>query len=119
MVAGLKGSTYDQKLTEVGLTTLVERRLREDLIVLWKILHGHDDVFYNNWFTFASTDAQQTTRLTSGEFNLRQQRFKTETRRHFFSQRVVEKWNALPETIKCAKSLNAFKNTYDRWRKTI
>ena len=50
MTSGLSGSTYKEKLREVGLTSLEERRKREDMIQVWKILHGHDHVDKNILF---------------------------------------------------------------------
>ena len=40
MTSGLSGSTYEEKLREVGLTSLEERRKKGDMIQVWKILHG-------------------------------------------------------------------------------
>jgi ribonuclease P/MRP protein subunit RPP40 len=40
MVAGLKGKTYQDKLKEVGLTTLEERRDRGDMIQTFRIIQG-------------------------------------------------------------------------------
>ena len=44
MVAGLKGKTYQDKLKEVGLTTLEERRDRGDMIQTFRIIQGLDNV---------------------------------------------------------------------------
>ena len=30
--------------------------------------------------------------------------------------RVEKAWNALPESVKMQRTVNAFKNEYDRWR---
>ena len=43
MTAGLKTGTYQDKLKELGLPSLEERR-RGDMIQTWKILHKYDDV---------------------------------------------------------------------------
>ena len=53
MTSGLSGSTYEEKLREVGLNSLEERRKRGDIIQVWKILHGHDHVDKNKWFSSA------------------------------------------------------------------
>ena len=39
--------------------------------------------------------------------------FRTEVRRHFFTQRVVSLWNSLPQKVIDAKTLNAFKRWLD------
>jgi len=38
--------------------------------------------------------------------------------KHFFSNRVVNRWNKLDQQIVGATSLNAFKNGWDKLRKT-
>ena len=48
MTAGLKPGTYQDKLKELGLPSLEERRRRSDMIQTWKILHQHDDVCEKN-----------------------------------------------------------------------
>ena len=114
MVSGLKGNTYEEKLKEVGLTSLVERRGRGDMIQVWKILHNHDNV-KNCWFKMASESLRET-RLTSSAWNLNLPKTNSDLRRNFFSIRIINRWNALPEHIKSAKSLNLFKNYYDTWQ---
>jgi len=37
-----------------------------------------------------------------------------EVRRHFFSARVVDKWNSLEKRIVEAKSIHSFKAKYDK-----
>ena len=41
--------------------------------------------------------------------------FRTELRRNFFSQRIVEVWNALPQRAVEANSLHTFKKELDRY----
>ena len=50
MVTNLKGKTYHQRLEELGLTTLEERRERGDLIMAYKVITGKDEVNYESWF---------------------------------------------------------------------
>ena len=49
MVVGLKSSTYEGKLKEINLTSSEERRLRGDMIQVWKYMHdkncGKDGLF--------------------------------------------------------------------------
>jgi len=44
MVSGLRTNTYEERLKEIGLTTLEERRHQTDMIQTYKILHGKDRV---------------------------------------------------------------------------
>ena len=40
-----------------------------------------------------------------------------EIRNNFFTVRVTRSWNGLPEEVKSAKSVNAFKTAFDSWKK--
>ena len=113
MTSGLKGGSYEDKLKEVGLQSLENRRLRGDMIQTWKILHNHDDVIESTWFTRVNHIANRTTRLSAGIYNIQLKHANLETRRNFFSLRVTNSWNSLPDSMKEAISLNSFKNLYD------
>jgi len=44
-------------------------------------------------------------------------RWSTTTRQNFFSRRVIDEWNKLPQEVVDAPTINAFKNRLDRrWR---
>ena len=43
-------------------------------------------------------------------------RSKSNIRKYFFSQRVVNEWNKLPENVIEAESINSFKNRYDKYK---
>ena len=51
MVAGIRGRINEQKLMEVGLTTLDKRRIRGDMIQTSRILTGIDQLDASTWFT--------------------------------------------------------------------
>jgi len=50
-----RGLTYGEKLKHLGLTTLETRRLCGDLIEVFKIFKGFDDVKPTNFFIMSST----------------------------------------------------------------
>ena len=50
MISGLSGGSYEEKLAEIGLTTLEQRRKRGDMIQTWKIVHRADNVDRSIWF---------------------------------------------------------------------
>ena len=116
MVAGLRGRTYEQKLEEVGLTTLEDRRTRGDMIQTFRILNGVDRVEPSTWFTLAHERDRvgaANTRHSNDITRTVEGRSKTEVRRNFFSQRVPGQWNSLPVTTRQQPSVIAFKAAYD------
>jgi hypothetical protein len=115
MISGLKGRTYEERLKELGITTLEERRHQSDMVQTFKILHGYDKVNSESLFVRAD-QANIPTRSATGPLNLRHQAARLEVRRNFFSLRVVEEWNRIPSTIKMASSVNSFKNKYKKHR---
>ena len=114
-VSGLESTSYEERLVECGLTTLVERRRRGDMIETWKILHGAENVDKKTWFTMAADVAPRATRVTDHPLNIVKPRWNYEPRSKFYSIRVVEQWNSLPNSVREAKTFNSFKNLYDEW----
>ena len=114
MTSGFHSTLYLDKLKEVNMTTLEERRIREDLIQTWKILHKHDNVKEGIWFTRSVDTAQRETRFTTCNMNLNSKQCNLDIRKNFFSLRVIKRWNSLPIDIKNATSLISFKNMYDK-----
>ena len=109
-VSGLKGTTYEEKLTELGMDTLEQRRRDQDLIQTFKIIRGLDDVSVGTWFSLIPEDRERRTRAVEGGLNIRAEVSRLELRRNFFSQRVAEAWNQLPLSTKNAATLTEFKN---------
>ena len=50
MVSNMKGKTYAERLLEANMTTLEARSVRGDLIQMFKIMTGKDDVSPSVWF---------------------------------------------------------------------
>lgn len=127
-LSNVRGSTYEEKLVDVGLTTLKERRTRGDLIEAFKTLNGINNVVKEDWFKIAETEASRpSTRSNTnieGEseesrpYVLERERARTDLRNNSFRFRIQRLWNDLPDNVRKAKSTNAFKNAYDSWTQT-
>ena len=115
MVSGLEGKTYEERLKECGLTTLEDRRKRGDMIEVFKILHGLEDVESSTWFRMTMEEASHNTRMAGHPLNINKPRCNLDLRKHFFSVRCCDSWNNLPNNIRECKTLISFKNAYDRW----
>ena len=122
MVTNFKEKTYEEKLAEAGMVTLEERRRRGDLIQAYRVLNGVDDVDHSLWFTMArhreDGPAAEATRQSAGFMNVKRSEGRNEgmIRKNFWSKRVTDPWNNLPDEVKQAETLNAFKNGIDNLR---
>ena len=119
MVTNFKGRTYEEQLAEAGMVTLEERRRRGDLIQVYRVMNGVDNVDPGIWFNMAEVrTGASATRQTRGFMNVQGSHWTRgegglEIRKNFWSQRVTDQWNSLPNEVKEAESLNNFKNGLD------
>ena len=104
---------YEDRLKVTGLTTLEDRRDRGDLIEAFKILKGLNKVDYKQFFTLDSNS-----RTRGNKYKLVKSRSRLDIRKYFFSQRVVNSWNKLPDSVVDAVSVDSFKNRYDSYIKS-
>ena len=92
MITNISGS-YEQRLAQLGLTTLEENRQRGDMVEMFKIVTGKTKVDYSNWFNFAPVrQGAGNTIATTGYLNVEEPpRAGGEVRKNFFSHRA---WNS-------------------------
>ena len=112
MTTGLRGGSYIDKLREVKMLTLAERRERGDMLETWKILSSESQSFLHRADDFSVRE----TRGTASRALVKDSRNHLDIRRNFFTNRVVNPWNALPASVKNCESLDAFKLAYDRFK---
>ena len=55
MISGLKSEDYEDRLKELGLTSLEERRHRADKALVHSVMHGHSDINVDDWFQKADS----------------------------------------------------------------
>jgi hypothetical protein len=118
MVSGLKSDNYEERLRELGMATLEERRHQIDMQQTHKILHGVDRVKKETWFTMAG-DGQRMTRQATNPWNIRPQPARLDIRKNFFSNRVISGWNAIPQAIQEKQKPRDFKMAYKKHRATV
>ena len=93
-----------------GLISLENRRLRTDLLEVFKIMKGFVKV--NPAAHFSMIDR----RSRGHTLKLEMPRARLDIRKHFFSSRVIDAWNALPGHMVEATSTNMFKAALQRRR---
>jgi ribonuclease P/MRP protein subunit RPP40 len=115
MVSGLKSADYEERLKELGLSTLEERRHQVDMHMVHKILHRYGGLDARTWFESTGV-AALSTRSGADPLNMRVKAARLDIRRQFFSQRVISDRNKIPAEIKGRKSAAGFKAAYRRLR---
>ena len=109
-IKGMSDMTYEERLAKLELPSLEYRRFRGDLIETYKIVHNiYDKDTTSNLFKF---DLDSKTRAHS--YKLEKKRVNGRKYLHFFTNRIINSWNGLPETIVSSNSLNIFKNRIDK-----
>ena len=103
-----KELSYAERLKYLQLPSLKSRRLRNDLIEVFKIYHKYNNVDFDLFFTV------NTNKTRNQEGKLFYNRFNTNIRKNYFSNRIVHHWNNLHSRIKFAPNLNVFKNLLDK-----
>ena len=111
-ISGLKSNTYEERLKELGLPSLHARRQEIDMVQTYKLVNNMDTDNSELWFERA--DSRRVTRNNAVRHNLVPKRDQHEFRRNFFSSRVVEHWNRLPEEVRDAPTVSSFKRLYRR-----
>ncbi|KAG6933171.1 hypothetical protein G0U57_019969 [Chelydra serpentina] len=110
MIRGLERVPYEERLKRLGLFSLEKRRLRGDIIEVYKIMSGVEEVNKEKLFTCSHN------RRTRGHpMKLMGSRFKTNKRKFFFTQRTVNLWNSLPEEVVKARTITGFKRELDKF----
>ena len=109
MISSISNLSYDERLIKTNLITLENRRLRSDIIEVWKIMHGLEGLSPNDLFIMSSTmhDANPTRGHT---FKIFKQHSRLNLRKFFFSHRIVDTWNSLPAEIAECMNINTLKN---------
>ena len=80
---------------------------------VYKILNGRDKV--SRAFELAAAGGRAT-RMAADPLNIKIPMARLDTRKHFFTGRTPNLWNAIPAEIKQARSTASFKHLYKKYR---
>ena len=102
-IVGYAGFAYSVRLSTLNLFSIKGRLLRADMILVWKIMTGLCPCLCD---MFEKVTHGRTRGHSKKIFMLHHS---TEVRSRFFSVRVIDLWNSLPEEVVSAQSVQAFK----------
>ena len=111
LIPEIKDKPYEERLRIIGLTTLEDRRIRGDLIEVFKIMHGFENLERKKFFKLSSEVDSRDTR--GHKYKIWTPRRKSLTRRQFFDIRVINNWNSLPPWVVESGSVLNFKVNLD------
>jgi len=80
-------------------------------IEVYKIVHFISGINFDSFFEYDTND-----RIRGHPTKLRKKRFNTNLREHFFTDRIINIWNALDDRTVTSATLNSFKNGSERIR---
>ena len=108
MINGMGEDEYSVRLSKTKLLSLEMRRLRSDLIEVFKIMHNLEVVKREDFFQLRTATGRRGHSLT-----ILKQHCRLNVRKYFFTHRVVDTWNKLSEDTVNSKTVNSFKNQID------
>ena len=108
MIRGLEYLSYKDRLRELGLFSLEQRRLQGHLRAAFQHLKGTYRKAGEGLFTRVCSD-----RTRGNGSKLKEVRFRLDIRKKFFTMRVVKHWHRLPREAVAAPSLAVFKAKLD------
>ena len=94
LIPRLRNKPYEERLNELNLFSLTKWRLRGDLIEVFKIIKGIENMDMEKYFTI---DTSNITRKNG--YKIVGKRFQTNEAKQFFFNRVVNVWNGLPSNV--------------------
>ena len=104
MISEIRNHSYHQRIQDLDLNSLVQRRLRGQLIEVFK---------YLNRFTCARKlfDYDLNDRTRNNGAKLIVKHFNTSVAQHFYLIKITTTWNALPSEVVSSRTVNSFKNS--------
>ena len=91
LLPNLHNKSYAERLTLISLPSLQYRRLRGNLIFLYKVLNNHFNSDFSDLYTITFTRGHQ--------FKLIKNRARLLCRSNYFFNRITDNWNSLPNYV--------------------
>lgn len=111
IVKEISSLSYEERLKNLGLPTLIYRRERADMVQLFKIMNGFDKAELSIKVVTES--------VTRGhQHKIEKRRYNYKSHMNTFTARSVNPWNSLPTKCIEAKTVNSFKSGLnEEWKR--
>ena len=106
MIPEIRNHNYHQRIQELDLISLVQRRLRWQLIEVFKYLNRCTTASARRLFDY---DLNDRTRNNGAKLILKN--FNTSVAQHFYPIKIKTTWNGLPNEVVTSRTVNSFKNS--------
>jgi hypothetical protein len=104
LISNISHLSYEERLKSLRLDSLAIRRRRNDMLQVYRIIHGIDNINASDFFEFSSDS------ITRGHrYKINKPRVITSQRQNTFSIRIVNDWNSLNNDTVSSESINIFK----------
>ena len=107
MIDGCKKMKYEKRLEFLNLTTMEDRHKRADMVQVYKILNDKLNIYPRDFLMLSDRKGRKNS------LKLYKKRVNKELSKHGFTFRIIEQWNALPDQVVLAESVNEFKGGFD------
>ena len=113
LVPGLSSKSYENRLRHLKIPTLAYRRVRGDMIQVFKLLQDKEG--YDETLPQLLTKSDST--LRGHNKRLQTERYNKDIRKYSFNLRVCKLWNSLPMKLVNSKDVWAFEKGLDEhWK---
>ena len=110
LIKPIKNLPYSQRLKILNLPTLIFRRIRGDIIEVYKIITGKYDKLTTVPINFVTSSITRGNRYKIGHSH-----FRYDLRKYYLVNRIIGLWNSLPDHVVEAETVNCFKKRLDRF----
>jgi len=100
----MKALCYADRLKNLGLTSLENRKIRSDLIETYKIINGYYNIDASLFFQFDEGGRRGHSK------KLYKRCSRLDTRKYVFANRIIDQWNSLSDACINSTTLNQFKS---------
>ena len=109
MIPDFKNKSYEERLEKLNLTTLEERRIRGDMITMYKIVNGI------NILDREIVKVGPSNYLRGHGKRLRKETCTSDIKKYSFPYRSIEKWNKLRSEVIVAECVSQMKERFDKY----